>query len=113
MGMLAAWRPLSNSTASLPYLVQHCVTTQGPQGLCWRDFPYCLLFSFPGIPQLSLGLWHYLEGDLCFAWHLILEQMSACAVAYGSCGGDISWEAGMSCPSSVCLLLGKGMGLVI
>jgi len=67
---------------------------------------------FPYIPQFSLGLWQFSEWDTCFAWHLISERMSACAVTYGSCEGDINWEARVSFHSSACLLLGKGMAFV-
>lgn len=53
MGTLAARQLFSNSIVMLLYMVQCCATTEGPQGLCWRDFPYFLcpislkFLSFP------------------------------------------------------------------
>lgn len=39
--------------------------------------------------------------------------VSACAVTYGSCEGDINWEALVSFHSFVCVLLGTGMEFVV
>lgn len=42
----------------------------------------------------------------------IFVLVSVCAVTYGSCEGDINWEARLSFHGSACLLLGKEMELV-
>lgn len=53
------------------------------------------------------------QNALCSAWHLVLVWVSACAVTYGSCEGDINWEARVSFHGSVCVLLGKARGFVV
>lgn len=105
MGLLAARQSFSHSTVSLlpvQPLMGHKIFAGGTSLIS-------LLFCFPEIPHLSPGPWHCSEQDPCSAWHLVL--VSACAVTYGSCEGDINWEARVSFHGSACLLLGKGMEL--
>lgn len=111
MGMFAARQSLHNSVVLLLSTVCCHATTEGPQSL----LEGLSLFLVVLIPQCFLGLWHCSERDPCFAWHLVLEQISACAVSYGSCEGDINWEACVCVcfHGSVCLLLGEEMAFVV
>lgn len=84
MGMFAARQSLHNSVVLLLSTVCCHATTEGSQSL----LEGLSLFLVVLIPQCFLGPWHCSEWDPCFAWHLVLEQISACAVSYGSCEGE-------------------------
>lgn len=108
MGILAARRSFSNSIASLLYMVQSCATTRFLlEGLSL--FPVVPLplnsSAFPG----SVALFRM--GSVCCLASYFGAGVCLC-VTYGSCEGDINWEARMSFHSSACLLLGKGMVFV-
>lgn len=98
MGMFAARQSLHNSLVLLLSTVRCHATTKGSQSLLEGLSLFLVL-----IPQCSLGLWHCSERDPRFAWHLVLEQISACAVSYGSWEGDINWEACVCVLSQLCM----------